>query len=204
MDLKEKLRNPQVQQTVLEVIFPIAGYLFWDWSLMIIVVFYLLDYVVSQLFFVRRLYYTMKFVNELSYGLILASIFSFLVFYSVELLILNDSFSYLYTQLNKSHFDELIDFAKDELWMLFPAIVLMYYMTDKMFFYVPRRFLKLNVKIYALKNIIANVMILFLIAIGKFIFDSFQVPDLIVIFGLVISKLIFDIYIKKKKLNILY
>lgn len=204
MDLKEKLRNPQVQQTILEVVFPIAGYLFWDWSLMIIVVFYLLDYVVSQLFFVRRMHYTMKFLNELNYGLILASIFSFLVFFSVELLILNDSFSYLYTQLNKSHLDELTDFAKDELWVLFPAIVLMYYMTDKMFFYMPRRFLKLNIKIYALKNMVANIAILFLIAIGKFIFDSFKVPDLIVIFGLVISKLIFDIYIKKKKLNILY
>mgnify|MGYP003657773018 CR=1 FL=1 len=204
MNLKDKIRNPQVQQTILEVVFPIVGYLLWEWSLMIIIVFYLLDYIIGQIFFIRRLYFSMSFHKDLKYSIIFSSIFSFLLFLSGELLILNDSFTLIYAELDKSHYQELIKFAKEEVWLLFPAIGLMYFMTDKMFFYMPRRFLKVKAKNYALKNLIANIIILFLIAGGKFIFDTFQVPDLIVIIGIVITKLVFDVYIKKKKLNIQY
>jgi len=204
MNIKDKIKNPQVQQTILEVVFPIAGYLFWDWSLMIIVFFYLLDYFTAQIFFIRRIYFTMAFNNNVKYGIIMSSIFSFLILFLVELLILNDSFVLLYARLDKSYIQDFFDFVKDQMWLLLPAIGLMYYMTDKMFFYMPRRFLKIKVKIYALKNLVANIVILFLIAGGKFIFDTFQLPDLIVIIGIVVVKLIFDIYIKKKKLNIQY
>ena len=202
MDFKTQIRNPKVQQSILEVIFPIAGYLFWDWSLLIIVVFYLFDYLGGQLFYVLRLKRVLNYNNEPAFNMILSAIFSFLLFFSGEVLMLNDSFSFVYDNLEKSHFQELIKFAKDELWILFPAVLAMYYMTDKMFFYMPRRFTVLKAKTYGMKNLVANIVILFLIGGGKFLFDVLMPHDLIVIFSIIIVKLLFDNFIKKKWLGI--
>lgn len=202
MDFKTKIRNPKIQQGVLEVVFPVTGYLFWDWSLMIIVVFYLVDYLASQIFYIKRLHHILSFHQKEKFKLISSAIFSFLIFYCGELLILDDSFSFIYKQKDEVYTIELIKFMKDEGWYLFPTVLLLYYMMDKMFFYMPRRYSNLDAKIYGLKHLVLNIIILFLIGVGKVMFDWFHPHDLIVIGGIIIVKLVFDEFVKKKWLGI--
>ena len=121
MDLKTKLRNPKVQQYILEIVFPLAGYYFWDWSLLIIIVFYLLDFLASQLLFFRRLYFIQKHQNIFLWWTIPLSITLFSILYLLVIRALSTSF--IFTEYGSvKPYDELTVFVKDELWFLFPVI----------------------------------------------------------------------------------
>lgn len=204
MDFKTKLRNPKVQQYMLEVIFPLAGYFFWDWSLLIIIAFYLLDYLASQLLFFRRLYFIQKHQNNFYWWLLPLSVSVFTILYLGVLRIMFSSVLLMNINNGIKPYDELILFAKDELWFLFPVIILTYYMMDKMFFYMPRRFMNYKPKSYLVKKLISNTIATFLIIIGAIIVDQYQINDVIIIFSIIITKLIFDFLVKKRLLKIEY
>lgn len=199
MDFKSKLRNPKIQQYGLEIIFPIAGYFFWDWTVLLIVVFYLLDYLASHVMFTRRLVTIQKHQNEKVHWVVPSSVLIFIVLYGSVLFVLNGAFNQL---SNSNHVTELVAFAKDELWFLFPVILLSYFMMDKMFFYMPRRFMNHKTKKYFFKNVVANLIATILIVVAVFLSALFQPHDLVIIFSIIIIKLGFDFGVKKTLLKI--
>lgn len=202
MDFKAKLRNPKVQQYALEVIFPIAGYFFWDWNLLIIVVFYLLDYLASHILFTRRLLFIKNYKNEKLFWLIPSSIIIFVSLFGLVLFFLDKVFDKMYFENADGYISELIIFTKDELWFLFPVILLSYYMMDKMFFYMPRRFVNHKSKAYFVKNVIANSIATIIILIAALVLINFVISDLVIIFSIIGVKLLFDFVVKKRLLKI--
>ena len=202
MNWKVQLRNPKIQQGVLEVVFPLAGYFFWDWTLLIIVVFYLIDFLASQILFTRRLAKIITVYNEKFVWVLPLSIIVTLAFTLIFVFVLYQVFDIHYFILEKGLNSELLTFAKKELWFLFPVVLLSYYMMDKMFFFMPRRFLNYSVRPYLYKNIISNAIALFLILVGTYIFEMIRPSDVVAIFGIVIIKLFYDVVIKKYGLKI--
>ena len=203
MDLKLYLRHPKVQQGVMEVIFPIAGYFFWDWSVLIIVVFYLMDWLASQVMYTRRLNKIKDQFNEKMNWVLPLSI-------SVSVLVVvgMSGFLYLFFEreyglvLDKDLNQELVAFLKAELWYLFPVILFSYHLMDKMLFYVPRRFVNYSVRPYLYRNILSNSSASVLIFLGVVVYANVTLSEIVTIFSIVIIKLIFDVLIKKQVLKI--
>ena len=200
INIKSKLLNPKVQQSILEVIFPIVGYFFWDWSLIVIIVFYLCDFFSSQVMYTKRLSAVVKHSNGKFKSTIVYSAVIFLILFTCILGFLAEVFSL--TEPTSSNLEKLIFFTKDELWYLLPMILLMYYMTDKMFFFMPRRFTQLLAKSYFSKNLFNNIISTCLILVSIIIYNYYQTSDIITILLLVTAKLLFDYFIKKRLLHI--
>jgi len=198
MGFKFDLRHPKVQQSVLEVVFPLAGYFFWDWSLLIIVIFYLIDWLASQVMYTFRLNKVKTQFNE-SFGWVLpVSIVVFIVLFLATNLFLYSSFDSIYELIKDSNLNnEIVTFSKDELWYLFPLIILSYYMMDKMLFYVPKYFTNYSVRPYLYKNIVSNVIATVIIFSGVLIYLVIEVSDIFTIVLIVLIKLFFDVVIKK-------
>jgi hypothetical protein len=198
MDIKKELKNPFTQQYIAEILFPFIGYLLFDWSLLIIVVFYLLDQLAYQLLFFKRLTTINKYWdNKRGRVYLVFSIIIFFVLFIAELFFLNQSFSFISDVSGDCYLDELIAFAKNELWLLFPLLLLMYYMQDKMLFYMPRRFELCLPKTYVTQNLIKNAVIVLLVIVSSYVYPLVELPDLVVIFSIVITKLVFDFAFKR-------
>lgn len=203
MDWKVQLRNPKIQQGIMEVIFPIAGYFFWDWSILIIVVFYMIDWLASQIMYTRRLIKVKEQFNESLNWVIPLSVF-LSVFLIVGIsVILYFYFASLYgLDLEKNLNQELLFFSKDELWYLFPLILFSYHLMDKMLFYVPKRFMNYSVRPYMYKNIVSNCMASVLIVLGVFVYANLEISEIFTLVLIVGVKLVFDMLIKKQVLKI--
>jgi hypothetical protein len=202
IDIKKDLKNPFIQQFIAEILFPFIGYLFFDWSLLIIVVFYLLDQLAYQLIFFKRLHVINMYWNDKNGWLyLIISIGFFFLVFTIELYILNQSFSYISDITGSCYLDELKTFAKNELWILFPVLLLMYYMQDKMLFYMPRRFEQYLSKTYMIHNLIKNVVILILVVVASYVYPLTNFPDLAIIFCIVSIKLIYDFTLKKLSIS---
>jgi hypothetical protein len=199
MSVVEKLKNPKTQQNLLEVILPIAGYLFWDWSLLIIIVFYLIDFLASQCMFNFKLYYAQKHQNNWFKFVLPVSIS---VFVTIFIFLMIAIWSSLVSKISEIQLkSELLEFAKDELWLLFPVILLSYYMMDKLQYYMPRRFMQTNVKSYSIKNIKANLIATVLVVMASLLYPYFAINDLVIVLIIVVIKLVFELVIKSKLLN---
>jgi len=204
MNWKLNLRHPKVQQGIMEVVFPLAGYFFWDWSLLIIVVFYVMDWLASQIMYTRRLIKVKEQFNEiLNWVLPLSIIVSLVAIVGVSAF-LYSMFQGLYGLVwhTKDLNQELLTFFKAELWYLLPLIIFSYHIMDKMLFYAPRRFVNYLVRPYLYKNIISNSMAVILIFVGAIIYAYTLPSDILAIILIVVVKLFFDVVIKKKVLKI--
>jgi hypothetical protein len=201
MNWRAKLRNPKIQQYILEILFPLLGYYFWNWSLLIIIVFYLLDYLGAQLLYFRRLYFIQKYQNMTTWWLLPLSVTSFSFFFFVVLKVLSSSFLFMDYGSVKPY-DQLIVFAKDELWFLFPILILTYYMMDNFFFYMPRRFMNYKPKKYLLKNIASNALVTMFVIFGVYINSIVEIKTIVIILIIIMVKFMFDFLIKKSVLKI--
>ena len=203
MDLKLYLRHPKVQQGLIEVVFPIAGYFFFVCSLLIIVVFYVIDWLASQVMYTRRLIKVKEQFNEkMNWVLplsIIVSVFTIVGVSSVLYVFFDMNYSFI---LKKNLNLELLTFLKAELWYLFPIILFSYHIMDKVLFYLPRRFVNYSVRPYLYKNIISNSIASVFIFIGVVIYANINLSDIITILLIVSIKLIFDVVIKKRLLKI--
>ena len=193
MNWKSQLRKPNIQQGILEVIFPLVGYFFWDWSLIIIITFYLIDFSASQIMFTRRLVKVKNQLNESLDWLVPVSI-SVSLIYTV-LIVLS-----IYVAISQSQNPLLLStmlkdikfFALDELWYLFPVILLSSYMMDKVQFYTPKQYLNYIPRTYLISNIKLNGLALLLVIIGSLFFSFFNPSILVSVICIVVVKLIFD------------
>ena len=199
MSFKTYLKNPLNQQYIAEILFPILGYLFFDWSLLIIVLFYLIDQLAAQILFLKRLH-TINQFHQIKNGpiLIMISTFSFIVFFSIELYGLYLAFEKLSDLTGNCFTEEVLSFIKNELWLLFPLLILVYYMQDKLTFYMPRRFETQSSKNYVLINFIENCIITILVVIGSYMYQFLTLPDLIVIALILVIKIVYDILLRPK------
>jgi hypothetical protein len=199
MSFKTYLKNPLNQQYIAEILFPILGYLFFDWSLLIIVLFYLIDQLAAQILFLKRLH-TINQFHQIKNGpiLIMISTFSFIAFFSIELYGLYLAFEKLSDLTGNCFTEEVLSFIKNELWLLFPLLILVYYMQDKLTFYMPRRFETQSSKNYVLINFIENCIITILVVIGSYMYQFLTLPDLIVIALILLIKIAYDILLRPK------
>ncbi len=199
IDIKNQLKNPFTQQYIAEIVFPFIGYLLFDWTLLIIIVFYLLDQLASQLLFFKRLHFINKYWNEKNgWVYLFLSVFFFIINFGLEIYVLNQTFAFISDHNGTCYADELISFSKNELWILFPILLLMYYMQDKMLFYVPKKFEQILSKPYFINNLIQNVVITVLVVLGTFLYPFLNLADLIVILCITFVKLGFDYVFKNK------
>lgn len=197
---KKSLANPKYQQRLLEILFPILGYLFWDWTLIIIIIFYLLDLFSSNLMLNRRIYSAIKYQGSKYAFLFWLSILSSLIQFFVICFL--SWRAILITNTKQDVFNELILFAKDELWFLLPVIILSYYMMDRMFYYMPRRFEKLDIKSYIIANLKAQLIALIFVVLGALCFVYIRLDNVLVILLIVAIKSVYDIFVKEKILKL--
>ena len=197
MTLRERLRNPFVQQYLLEILLPLIGYFFFDWTLVIIAAFYVIDQVASEISFLRKLKAISKSENRSALNLLLISVMLFLLLLSLEFTFLRGYF----VKPIDAGFDgpvaELTTFAKEELWLLFPLVLFMYYVKDQFTFFAPRRFLKKESTSFFRWHWIENAIILVLVFAGTICAQQLYVHDAVIIAVFLVLKLSFDFTIAK-------
>ena len=100
---------------------------------------------------------------------------------------------------------DLIDFAKEELWLLFPLLAFMYHVKDQFTFYAPRRYLNYNSKKSLKYHTLSTLIIVLLVSLGLYVWTRIDIGEITVLFGFVISKLAHDLilikWLDKKSLN---
>jgi len=197
MSLKERLRNPFVQQYAIEILFPILGFYFFDWSLFIIGVFYLVDQLSAELVYFRRLWWINKYSPKpKSKFFVLESVLSFGVLYGVQLVVLMTLWQWKVADgnldLDMGLMEEFIQFSIDELWFLFPMVVIIYHLKDTFTFYMPRRYLSFHLRRTINFRHLLNVLIL--AGASVFIWSAayLDVNDHIILWSFIALKLGFD------------
>lgn len=191
--MKEKLKNPFVQQYALELLLPIAGYFLFDWSLTIIAVFYFLDQIASDLVYTRKINKIGKengVKNHLFISLV--ALFIFLIIFTIEIVVFNDLWPLIIQQDTTTFHQEIWNFTVGELWLLFPLLIAVYHMKDLFTFYMPRRFLNYDFRKTILSRTLMNMGIFILVFIGLQITPSLkgiEIPALFIFIGI---KLAYD------------
>ncbi|MBI3134006.1 MAG: hypothetical protein HYZ14_04950 [Bacteroidetes bacterium] len=197
MTFRERLRNPFVQQYLLEILLPLIGYFFFDWSLVIIAAFYVIDQVASEISFLRKFAAIRKFENKTAVVFLTISSLVFAALLCLELVVLLDYFAPHGLARLQHVLDELKAFAKDELWLLFPLVLLMYYLKDQFTFFIPRRFSGKNSSRFFIWHWIANFSILALIVLAIELAKNSDLHDVAAIGIFLALKLIFDFTVAK-------
>jgi hypothetical protein len=191
MILKERLKNPLVQQYILEIVLPLVGYLFFGWSIAVIMAFYFMDYLASEIARHRRHYKIKNHWNETSGLFFMAIAISVLVFAFTMLA----AYAILMRESAISevlHIVEIKEFALDEGWFLLPVVYLAAYMKDVMTFYAPRRYTKYNYKRTINYYIVEIFVQALLILGGLFSWFYFQIPEIPALLIFVVVKILFD------------
>jgi len=192
-----KWQNPFVQQYLIEILFPIIGYFFFDWSLTIIAVFYLVDQIASEFSFNRRLYKINRSGNSPYKFVVLISVVFFLLIFFGELFVLKISFLSSRNIEAAQLYTEISTFAKEELWLLFPLVIFLYYFKDQFIFYMPRRYLQYDAKKSLIFHQLTNFISIGAIAIGVVIWGQTKIPDVVALIIFLVLKIGFDFTIVK-------
>lgn len=193
-----KLRNPFIQQYAIEIVFPLLGYFFFDWDILVIGVYYLIDHLCSQFLFFRRAHWVnIKGAKPVGILILLVVVFSLLLFLFVEIV----GFNYFVMETQKMTqgrvFEGFYDFAISELWILFPLVLFVYHLKDQLTFYARRQYLKLNYKSYIFGEILSSLVILLLFILGGICWIKFSIPNAAIIFIFIGLKIGFDLTVKR-------
>jgi hypothetical protein len=199
MVLRDRLRNPFVQQYFLEILIPLIGFFWFDWTLEIIALFYLVDQLASEFSYLRKLksiasYQNMKFINHF-----LLSVFLFLTIFFLECFLLFHFFSgqLNMTENNSEILLQIKIFAIEEGWLLFPAVFLMYYLKDQFTFFMPRKFTEKDGIKFFRGHLISESAILILLVAGIALFSHLKVEDYLILIAFLVVKILFDFTIQK-------
>ncbi|NOQ71850.1 MAG: hypothetical protein GQ574_07610 [Crocinitomix sp.] len=198
MSWTQKLRNPFIQQYAIEIVFPLAGYFFFDWDILIIGVYYLIDHLCSQILFFRRAHWVnVKGPKPLKNRFLLSAIFAFLTFLLAEIIAFNYLVMETQEMTQKAVLEGFYDFTISELWILFPLVLFVYHLKDQFTFYARRQYLKLNYKRYVLWEGVNSLIILILIAIVGLLWMKFSIHNAAIIFIFIGLKIGFDLTVKR-------
>lgn len=197
MTIKERLRNPYVQQYLLEILLPIVGYYFFHWSLIIIASFYVIDQIGSEYSFIRKFQAIKKSENKSGFRFSVVAIIFFMMIVCVEIFAIYYFFGDENVQVEQKMITELTVFAKEELWILLPLIILMYHLKDQFTFFMPRRYLQKESKKFFQGHLIELSLIAVLVVVASVAFSNLAIPDQILLFSFLAVKLLFDFTIGK-------
>lgn len=198
MKINQLLKNPQIQQYSLELLFPIIGYFFFGWSLFIIIIFYLIDQLSAEIAFWFRIKYVLKESGN-SLSPLIFGIFSFIFLFGIQIYWMHLIFGETVFDCQPYFYKlEWFNFLKNEFWFLFPLILLTHYMKDKMFFYKSELPFLLNPKKALKKQFIQNVIVLSFVILLSSTWSHIRFNEIFLIILIPICKLIFDIFIKKE------
>lgn len=191
MSIQEKLRNPVVQQYSLEIALPLLGYLFFGWTIPVIIAFYFMDYFASEItrnrrhnkiFSSQESTERLKFCLGIGISILLFCGASFFAFQSLMVAGSNSDVLVI----------EVIEFAKNEGWYLLPVVYLAGHIKDVMTFYAPRRFLNYDFSL-TLKYYSIEIMLQFmLICTGLYLWAFYKIPDVPALIAFVCIKIVFD------------
>ncbi len=199
MSMIHGLRNPILQQYILELLLPIVGYYLLDWSFNSIGIYYLLDYSASNVSFVRKFlainrhtenkvstgvsFFVLGLMTVLSIGVMILTLYFLMKISSYELPIL---------------FHEISTAFFNELWFLLPILFVASFYSDKVTFFLPRLFLKYKADHYLWGELIVNSSFILLLAV--FIYGSiyFSISKNLLIPLFLIGKIVFDLSIRSK------
>jgi hypothetical protein len=196
MSLTEKLRNPFVQQYAVEILFPLIGFFFFDWSLVVIAVFYLMDQIGSETAFFRRLVRVSVAKNAPYIRVFTWSLAAFLALFVVQgIFLLLVGFDLMQSAIPAT--DEIIKFMKEEGWFLFPLVIFMYHFKDQFMFYMPRRYLQYKPMKMQLYRLVSNLVILVLVVGGISVLKLVELPGAVVLILFLVLKVVFDFTIAK-------
>ena len=206
MSFKKQLQNPFFRQYIVEILFPIIGYYFFDWSLAVIGAFYLIDQFSAELFFFRRCQKINAFSEDKHKGtFILIPIILFLFFFTTELVLIGPFWLFAESAGEQKGVNEIVTFARDELWLLFPLVLLIYYIKDQFTFYVPRRYLAFDLKKMISLHYLSNLLIVAGVALMIVLIRFSDWPEPLLLVSFIVGKLIYDltfvIWVQKKSLR---
>ncbi len=198
MALIERLKNPLIQQYIIEIAFPLIGYFFFDWSIFIIGIYYLIDHFSSEVLFFRRAYFVLKKgESQEQFPLWIAAIIVFLFFFTFEIIWL----SYIFLETHPVVFNDLLEvffiFAKEELWLLLPIVFFVYYVKDQLAFYMRREFVKYDFKGYVFWNLMENLTLVMFFVLGGYVWILTGFSDILALLTFVLIKIGFDVFIKR-------
>ena len=196
--MKEKLKNPFFQQYALELLLPIVGYFFFDWSITIIAIFYFLDQIASDLVYTRKIYKIgaeSKAKNHLIISIF--TLINFLVIFVAEIALFNNFWPDLISQSRTEFYAEIWDFTVSELWILFPLLIAVYHLKDLFTFYMPRRFTNYDFKKIIFSRTILNLGIFVLVFNGLQFAPNLEGYEIIALFSFIAIKLAFDFTLGK-------
>jgi hypothetical protein len=194
--MKSQLKNPLVQQYVLEIVLPLVGYFFFDWSISVIIAFYFMDYLASEATRHRRHLKIKRASNQKSTLFVIGIIVSVLLFLMATYV----AFFFLLQAADFDHkyINEVFSFLKSEGWLLLPIVILASHLKDVMTFYAPRRFLNYDysktMKFYFVEVVIQFV----LICSGLFFWANYKLPDVPALIGFIVIKVLFDQLLVRK------
>jgi hypothetical protein len=200
----DKLKNPVLQQYAIDLLFPLVGYFFLDWSIFIIAIFYLIDQFAVHVTQYIRLYKigNVQNVDRFRFNLSLKVLFT-LVVLVVESVAVIIAIQYIQKVSINSLQEEFMSFAIGELWFFIPLLIGVYVLKDQFTFYMPRRHTQYSFRKYgrflSLKQITSSVIFLTYCLIVTYLL--IPVVWCLVLFAL--GKLGYDIYVNdvEKKLS---
>lgn len=198
MSRLKKLQNPFIQQYVIEILFPLLGYFFFDWDILIIGVYYLIDHFCAQVLFFRRAHWVNTRASKVSgiHHLILAILLFGLLFFA-ELVLLVYFLMEAKVMTLEAVSNAFLVFAKEELWFLFPVVLFVYHFKDQFTFYMPRHYLKYKFIPFLWWDTVRNGFVLTLLGLFGLLWIQLKINDLFVIFIFLILKIGFDLTAKK-------
>lgn len=186
--MRDRIKNPIVQQYILELLLPIIGYYFLDWSLVMIALFYLIDQFAAFISFCRKLR-SISVFNGITSNLTIG-LYSFVFFIAIGL-----EMSLLYHFFTTRQGLEMLEnecwtFLKQELWLLLPLVMLVYYIKDQFTFFMPRKYTQLKADPIKRHYLISIVSVPILLIPAVMLLS--QIADEILIWLFLIAKLGFD------------
>lgn len=195
--MKEKLKNPLVQQYFLEIALPVVGYFFFDWSVTIIAAFFLIDFFCAEIARNRRVFKVYRSTKNANQTFFIISMMTGGFLFALSLAWTWWNFEMRFENTLDHFYLELTDFAREEMWFLLPLVYFVYHVKDVMTFYMPRRFLKRDYKKMVKFQILELLVMTSLILIGVSCWRYFEMDDLTAIFSFIIFKIAFDILIAR-------
>lgn len=202
MSWQTVLRQPLFQYS-LEIALPVIGYLFFGWSIAVIIAFYFFDYFGSEIARHRRHKKVLEVNAPKATKQFKAAIaYSTVCFLSTLLL---GYFVLLNLELNQEYdyqaVDEVMKFIQDEGWFLLPIVVLAAVMKDKMAYYLPKKYLSYSftklIKCFYLETSI----LLIVLSAGLYAYHIIALKEmnaLLMLSIFILCKLAFDLLLVKK------
>lgn len=190
--LKQKLRNPLIQQYVLEILLPLVGYFFFDWSLLVIILFYMMDFLGSEMAKTRRVSKIYQHHQQKSLKEVLMSAAISLLAYSLLMILGSFMVLNIWPERFPNAVEESNVFILDEGWFLLPLVIFVYHVKDVLAFYVNRRYVIQDPKKYQQYAILDTLLITLMALIGIISVLTFVQNDILAIIVFIAAKLIYD------------